>query len=162
MEKTLELIGKFLKGGSELTDKQTDICKWHELIEECPEIFDLYKLALTHSTYSHNNNNQRLAFLGDAVLKLCIREHLYITKPDGDKGLFTQVSSVIETDRNLAKIAIKLGVFDYMYIGNPSLESTNTTVNAEVLEALFGATYLLFGMEKVEELLHMYFFDYAK
>jgi len=49
----------------------------------------LFQKALTHSS-NNSNNNQRLAFLGDAVLKLIIREHFYRNNPDWEKGDLTK------------------------------------------------------------------------
>lgn len=122
MKKVIEFMHRFLEDESEFTDEELDI----------------YKTALTHSTCS-SQDNQRLAFLGDAVLKHIIREHLYLTNPYDCKGLLTMTSSSIESNNNYSRIATNLNVFNYMRIGNPSLKSHNITANAEALEALIGA-----------------------
>jgi ribonuclease-3 len=114
---------------------------------------ELFQKALTHSS-NNANNNQRLAFLGDAVLKLIIREHFYRNNPDCEKGELTKKSGEeIESDKNFADIAIKLGLVNYMDIKNkPSDYETNKTINAEALEALFGAIYLKRGIEETRRI----------
>ncbi len=114
---------------------------------------ELFQKALTHSS-NNSNNNQRLAFLGDAVLKLIIREHFYRNNPDWEKGTLTKKSGEeIESDKNFASIAIELELLNYMDIRNkPSDYETNETINAEALEALFGAIYLSRGLEETRRI----------
>ncbi|WP_167848816.1 ribonuclease III domain-containing protein [Methanolobus halotolerans] len=139
MEKVIEFMHRFLEDESEFTDEE----------------LDLYKIALTHSTYG-SQGNQRLAFLGDAVLKQIIREHLYLKNPYDCKGILTMASSRIESNNNYSKIAINLNVFNYMRVGNPALKSHNITANAEALEALFGAVYLTKGLQTAKRLAEKY------
>ncbi len=117
---------------------------------------ELFQKALTHSS-NNSNNNQRLAFLGDAVLKLIIREHFYRNNPNWEKGELTKKSEEIESDKNFADISIKLGLVNYMDIRNkPSDYETNETINAEALEALFGAIYLSRGLEETRRISEKY------
>lgn len=114
---------------------------------------ELYKLALTHS--SNNNpphHNQRLALIGDSVLRLIIREYLYERHPDWSKGRLTieagtDKTSGIERDETYADIAIELNLIEYMDIQNRTFELDSITPNAEVFEALFGAVYLKRGIK---------------
>jgi ribonuclease-3 len=138
MEKVIAFMHQFLGDDSEFK----------------PEELELYKLALTHSSNNTSlNHNQRLAFLGDAVLHLIIREKLYKQHLDWDKGKLTEVAgtdktSGLETDENYAKIAIDLKIIEYMDIQNRAFELDSITPNAEVFEALFGAVYLARGLEE--------------
>ena len=118
-----------------------------------PHEVALFQKALTHSS-NNSNNNQRLAFLGDAILKLIIREHFYRNNPDWEKGELAKKSGEeIESDKNFADIAIKLGLVNHMDIRNkPSDYETNETINAEALEALFGAIYLSRGLEETRRI----------
>ncbi|WAM22630.1 MAG: ribonuclease III domain-containing protein (plasmid) [Candidatus Methanoperedens sp.] len=112
-----------------------------------PDEVELFQKGLTHSS-NNANNNQRLAFLGDAVLKLIIREHICRNNPGWEKGKLTKKSEVMESNKNFAEIAIKHKLVDYMDIKNkPTDHETNETMNAEVLEALFGAIYISRGLE---------------
>lgn len=114
---------------------------------------ELYKLALTHS--SNNNpphHNQRLALIGDSILRLIIREYLYELHPDWSKGRLTieagtDKTSGLERDENYADIAIDLKLIEHMDIHNRTFELDSITPNAEVFEALFGAVYKKRGIE---------------
>lgn len=122
-----------------------------------PEEIRLYQEAMTHSSNNSLPNNQRLAFLGDSVLRLIIREHFFNKYPDWDKGRLTDLCKGIESDENLAKIAIKHKLVNYMDIMNrPHDYETNETLNAEAFEALFGAVYLNRGFDGARRLAEKY------
>ena len=147
MEIIVKFIHKFLGDESEFT---------HEELE-------LYKLALTHSSNnSLFDHNQRLAFIGDSVIRLIIREHLYEQHSDWTKGQLsdtakgTKATIGIEQDENFASIAIKLKILEYMDIQNQTFEMDDVTPNAEVFEALFGAVYLKRGLEEARRLVDKY------
>lgn len=123
------------------------------------EKIDLYKEALTHSS-SGLQNNQRLAFLGDAVLKLIIREHYFTELPDWTKGRLTSHKcDLIETDENYAKIATNLNIFEHIKLGgtysNRLDDANNTTVNSEAFEAIFGAIYLDKGFVETKKIVEI-------
>lgn len=120
------------------------------------EKIDLYKEALTHSS-NGLPNNQRLAFLGDSVLKLIIREHYFTELPDWTKGRLTSHKcNLIETDENYANVASNLNIFEQIKLGetyNNRRDDANTiTVNAEAFEAIFGAIYLDKGFVETKEI----------
>jgi ribonuclease-3 len=123
-----------------------------------PEEFDLYQEALIQSSNNSLPNNQRLAFLGDSVLRLIIREHFYKKYPNWKKGYLsnlckgTKNSKGIEQNEHFKNISINLGLVDFMNIQNPpSGFATNKSINAEVLEALCGAIYLNRGLEETKK-----------
>jgi dsRNA-specific ribonuclease len=75
------------------------------------EEIQLYEEAFIHSSNNSLPNNQRLAFLGDSVLRLIIREHYFMKNPDSDKGELTKIcGEENESNKNFANIAIKLGL----------------------------------------------------
>ncbi len=121
------------------------------------EKIDLYKEALTHSS-SGLQNNQRLAFLGDAVLKLIIREHYFTEHPDWTKGMLTSHKcDLIEPDENYAKIALlNLNIFEHIKLGgtysNRRDDANIISVNAEAFEAIFGAIYLDKGFDETKKI----------
>ena len=124
-------------------------------------IFDLtqeentiFREAMTHSSNGILPNNQRLAFLGDSVLKLIISEYFYRKHPDWSSGKLTKLcGEEIESNKNFANIAIKLELVKYMAIKNPPPAcEANETLNAEALEALFGAIYLSRGFEETKRI----------
>ncbi len=118
----------------------------------------LYEEAFIHSSNNGLPNNQRLAFLGDSVLRLIIRDHFFKKDPGMNRGELTKMcGEERESDENFANIARKLGLVKYMNIENPPLYcETNTTINAEALEALFGAIYLNRGFEDARRIAEKY------
>ena len=114
---------------------------------------ELYNEALTHGGNVLPTNNQRLAFLGDAVLELIIREHYFREHPDWAKGRLSTECDIIEINEIFAKTAIKLEIVNCMNIENPPPNhKTHTKVNEEAFEALFGAIYLDQGLDKAREI----------
>ncbi len=118
----------------------------------------LYEEVFIHSSNNSLPNNQRLAFLGDSVLRLIIREHFFKKNLGMSRGELTRMcGEERESDENLANIARKLGLVKYMNIENPPLYcETNTTINAEALEALFGAIYLNKGFDEARRIAEKY------
>ncbi|MGB7533401.1 MAG: ribonuclease III domain-containing protein [Halobacteriota archaeon] len=118
-----------------------------------PKNIELYNEALTHSGNNVLPNNQRLAFLGDVVLELIIRDHYFRAHPDLDRGLLSKECDRLVNQESFAKIAIKLEIVNCMHIENPPPDfKTNTKINEEVFEALFGAIYLDQDLEKATEI----------
>ncbi|MHC1603718.1 MAG: ribonuclease III [Candidatus Syntropharchaeales archaeon] len=114
-----------------------------------------YEDAFTHSSFnlegSTPGNNERLAFLGDAVLKLILSEELYRRFPTDSKGDLTIRKAGIENNETLADIAEKLGVEEFLLLGADKTKSVR--VMAGVLEALIGAIYLDFGFDETRKVL---------
>ena len=114
----------------------------------------LYKEALIHRSCGLPNN-QRLAFLGDSVLRLIIREHCFMECSRGDIGELTKKFNEIEQNANLSKIASNLNLLRYMRFGetyNRPDEAEMARIKGEALEALFGAIYLDQGFYKTKEM----------
>ncbi|VUT27726.1 MAG: ribonuclease III [Candidatus Syntrophoarchaeum sp. GoM_oil] len=109
-----------------------------------------YENAFTHSSFNPEDStlcdNDRLAFLGDAVLKLILSEELYNRFPTDSKGDLTIRKAGIENNEALADIAEKLGVEELLLLGADKQKSIRAM--AGVIEALIGATYLDFGFDE--------------
>jgi ribonuclease-3 len=122
---------------------------------------ELYQIAFTHGSNNTWPNNQRLAFLGDSVLRIIIREHFYHKYPNWDGGHLSNLckgekfvnskTTGIESNENYSKIAKKLKLVNYMKNCPEGLQE-NDKLNSELLEALFGAIYLDKGLEKTKKL----------
>jgi len=120
--------------------------------------------ALTHSSYARRQNrltrlrvdNERLEFLGDAVLKLVISEYLFVIFSDRDEGDLTKIRSQIVSDRSLSYLAKDLALGEYMrfsYGEKRSGGQMRLSNLANAMEALLGAYYLDQGLEKTKEFL---------
>lgn len=112
----------------------------------------LLELAFTHRSFAYENNvsanNERLEFLGDAVLGLVVTEELYTRYPDLDESKLSPLRSGIVNMRALADIARELNLGQYMRIGKGEEITGGRDKNsllADSLEALFGAIYLNHG-----------------
>jgi ribonuclease-3 len=109
----------------------------------------LLREALTHSSYVNENphavSNERLEFLGDAVLGLILAEKLFQDYPDLEEGDLTRMRSQLVRRTSLAVISRSIGLGDYLYmgIGETASGGRNKTANlAGALEAVFAAVYL--------------------
>jgi ribonuclease-3 len=107
-----------------------------------PGNISLYKQAFLHSSKRETVNNERLEFLGDAVLGAVIAEHLFKLFPYKDEGFLTQLRSKIVNGQNLQHLAIKLGLDKHLKVGIKDSEKSKSSVYGDAFEALIGAVYI--------------------
>ncbi len=116
---------------------------------------DLLLTALTHSSCaaSRVTSNERLEFLGDAVLGMVVCSELYHRFSDWLEGDLTKVKSVIVSRRVCAAIADSLGLAELLILGNgiDRRGPLPTSLRAAVLEALIGAIFLDGGLDAAKE-----------
>jgi ribonuclease-3 len=151
------------KGGSgELSPLDQDTITWLEELtgRSCRRI-TLYRTALTHRSVLHDlppdadqhESNQRLEFLGDAVLDLLISEHLFKRFPTSDEGHLSNNRSKIVNRRSLANFAAGLSLGERLIIGDSAdrqrIRSSESAL-ADAFEALIGAIYLDQGISGAE------------
>jgi len=117
----------------------------------------LLALALTHTSYSHEEDggrgNERLEFLGDAVLDLVISEILYEVHPEWNEGDLTRTRSGLVNQRSLARQARNLELGHFVKLGRTEMQSggcDKDSILANCFEALVGAIYLDGGLAPVE------------
>ena len=110
-------------------------------------------LALVHRSFSYENGriptNERLEFLGDAVLGLVITDHLYATYPDLSEGHLAKMRSAIVNAQSLARIARDVGVGDFLLLGRGEQTTggrEKVSILADAMEAIIGAVYLQSGL----------------
>lgn len=115
---------------------------------------DLLVLALSHRSYCAEHpgteSNERLEFLGDAVLGLVVTDHLYRLIPDADEGTLAKVRAAVVNADSLARVAARIGVGEALLLGRGEATSggrSKHSLLADALEALIGASYLDGGME---------------
>ncbi len=115
----------------------------------------LLELALTHCSYSgtKGQNNQRLEFLGDAVLGFVISEQLY-HEVNADEGHLTRMRAKVVCESSLAQAALNLELSSLIQLGKGE-EATGgrqkPSILADLLEAVLGAVYLDGGLESVRQ-----------
>lgn len=116
--------------------------------------------ALTHPSYIHEHpeegwDNQRLEFLGDAVLSLTVAEWIFHRYPEFREGEMTRLRAVLVSEEMLARFAAQLGLGDFLRLGKGEEErgGRQRPPNlADALEALIGAMYLDGGLAPVQAL----------
>ncbi len=128
--------------------------------------------ALTHSSFSNYkvekgkaNNNERLEFFGDAVLKLVVSEYLYKKFFDMDEGQLTKIRAQIVSDRMLARFAKDINLGEYMFFsyGEKNTGGKQRKSNlANAIEAILGAIYLDRGIEETQNFFLRLFSGYEK
>lgn len=123
-----------------------------------PNNIELYKLALIHKSASveledgSHINNERLEFLGDAVIESVTSDYLFIEFPDRDEGFLTQVRSKMVSRQSLNRIASAIGL-DKHVISNAAGNTTQKHIYGDAFEAMMGAIYLDQGYDFVNRLL---------
>ncbi|HYP79542.1 MAG TPA: ribonuclease III [Steroidobacteraceae bacterium] len=116
----------------------------HELLGREPRQPALFLAALTHRSAT-DDNNERLEFLGDAVLGLLIAEELYRRFPDADEGDLSRLRSRLVSAGPLAQIGARIGIGAELRLGSGELRTggfRRESILADATEALFGAVYL--------------------
>ena len=121
---------------------------------------DLLKQAFTHRSFlnEHKNlkgkHNERLEFLGDAVLELIITHYLYEEYPDKNEGDMTSIRSALVNATTCAEVAKKLEVNDYLLLSKGEAKDIGRArqyILANALEAIIGAIYIDAGYEKAKD-----------
>lgn len=110
---------------------------------------ELLKLALSHRSRG-NPNNERLEFLGDAVLNMVVAELLYRARPDVPEGDLSRLRARIVRERTLAEVARELDIGDNLSLGPGELKSggfLRDSILADALEAIIGAVFLDGGFD---------------
>ncbi len=122
-----------------------------------PHNIELYKLALIHRSASlsvdgQTINNERLEFLGDAVIESVTSDYVFIEFPEYDEGALTKLRSKIVSRASLNSIAREIGL-DRCVICNQSGNFTQKHIFGDAFEAMMGAIYLDQGYDFVNRLL---------
>ena len=129
-----------------------------------PHNIELYKLALIHKSASlvsedgRSINNERLEYLGDAVIEAVTSDYIFIEYPDRDEGFMTKLRSKIVSRQSLNALAVKIGL-DTHVISNGGAGIAQKHIHGDAFEAMMGAIYLDQGYEFVNRLLinHIYY-----
>lgn len=125
---------------------------------------ELLQHALTHRSYAYEHgqipNNERLEFLGDSVLGLVVTDTLFTAHPDLPEGQLAKLRSAVVSAKALAVVARTLGVGEHVRLGRGE-EATGgrdkPSILSDTVEALLGAIYVQFGIERSAEVVHRLF-----
>ncbi len=111
--------------------------------------------ALTHKSYKQPYDNERLEFLGDAVLDLVVGEYLFKKFKNSDEGNLSKIRASLVNETGFDKLARALRLGDYILLSNA--EDNNggrekSSLLSNAFEAIMGAVYLEAGLQKVHEI----------
>ena len=117
--------------------------------------------ALTHPSFAYEQNletvdNQRLEFLGDAVLQLIVTEYLFAAIPEAPEGAMTKIRAGLVCEETLTRLALTLELGGYLRLGHGETLSggaANPSNLSDAMEAVLGAIYLDGGMERAREVM---------
>lgn len=115
----------------------------------------LFRAALTHRS-APGPNNERLEFLGDAVVNLTVARHLFETFPAATEGDLSRLRARLVSAEPLAAVAGELGLGEVLQLGSGELKSggfRRQSILADAFEALCGAVFLDAGLETAETLI---------
>ena len=117
--------------------------------------YSIYREALRHkSAHTVRNgmkSNERLEFLGDAMLEIVVSDYLYHKYTDGSEGDLTKLRSKIVSRKNLNEVGSRIGITQ-MLSKSSRIKVKNSSVGGNALEALVGAIYLEKGFEKTKRI----------
>jgi len=123
---------------------------------------ELYEQALTHRSWINENpnvrqSNERLEFLGDAILEFIVSSVIYNRLPDKEEGFLTALRANIVNTVNLAKLARKLKLGEALHMSKGEKNGKghqNPSLLANTVEALIGAIYIDQGFEAAKNFIH--------
>ncbi len=121
----------------------------------------LFEQALTHRS-SPGASNERLEFLGDAVLDFAVSEVVYDAMPEADEGDLSRLRASLVKDTSLAALAAGLGLGEHLILGSGERKSgghRRESILADALEALFGAVFLDAGYDASRNVIEKAFGD---
>jgi len=112
--------------------------------------------ALTHKSYKKPYNNERLEFLGDAVLDLIVGEYLYKKFPTEDEGVLSKIRASLVNESGFTQLAKRIGLGEYIYL-SPAEENNDgrnkSSLLSNAFEAVIGAMYLEAGLPACQKII---------
>ena len=124
----------------------------------------LYRLAVTHRSWAYENGgvptNERLEFLGDAVLGVVVTEHLYLSFPDEPEGILAKLRAAVVNAQSLAAVARSLDLGHELLLGRGEATTggrDKASILADTLEAVIGAVFLQCGIAPAGQFVHALF-----
>ncbi len=126
--------------------------------EYCFQDLALLREALTHSSYSAEHTpsppfNQRLEFLGDAVLQMVLTDYIFKEMPEAQEGILTRTRALLAKEGSTARFALALGLEQALLLGNGENHSggrKRPSILGDAFEAFLGAVYLDGGLSAAQ------------
>lgn len=124
---------------------------------------ELFEQALTHRSWVNENpskrgTNERLEFLGDAILEFVVSSFIYTAFPQEEEGFLTALRANIVNTKSLAALANRLSVGEYLFLSKGEEQGggrNNPSLLADTIEAIIGALYIDQGFEPAKEFIQV-------
>ena len=146
MDLIIRLFNRYLSKDKDVVNRLRPI------IGFTPRRIQLFKMAFYHRSMNNDSpkkmSNERLEFLGDAILSTIVAEYLFKKYPNKDEGFLTKMRSKIVKRQTLNEIADKMGLD--VILSEYSLGKLSSSMLGNAFEALIGAVYIEFGYEKTK------------
>ncbi len=117
---------------------------------------DLIIEALTHKSHKKPYNNERLEFLGDAVLNLIVGEYLYLKFPKSNEGELSKIRASLVNETGFTRLAKDINLGTYIFISNAEERNkgrNKASILSDAFEAIMGAIYLESGLETLKPII---------
>jgi ribonuclease III len=134
--------------------------KKYQELEECLgyqfKNKDLIIEALTHKSYKKVFNNERLEFLGDAVLNLIVGEFLFKKFPSSAEGELSKIRASLVNESGFTKLALAINLGDYIYLSDAEERNqgrNKASILSDAFEAIMGAIYIESGIDELKPMI---------
>ena len=134
--------------------------KKYSLLEECLDYQfkdkNLIIEALTHKSYKKAYNNERLEFLGDAVLNLIVGEFLFNKFPQSNEGDLSKLRANLVNEKGFTKLANAIHLGDYIYLSDAEERNKGrykASILSDAFEAIMGAIYIEAGLDTLKPII---------
>lgn len=150
----MNFIKNFLRNKADASLKK----ELRNIIGFAPEDVSLYKTALTHRSLSDDvaQNNERLEYLGDAILSAMVATYLFKKYPYQGEGFLTEMRSKMVNRQQLNEVALKMGIKKLARYNKVDISLRSSHIFGNTLEALVGAVYLDHGYRKTAKWVQEY------
>jgi ribonuclease-3 len=146
-----------------LRSENFDFVRFEKILHYYPCDWKLFLQALIHRSYlqfidEQWDSNERLEFLGDAVLNFVVAEYLYATYPNIEEGSLTKMRSRLVNRRILAQRLKDMQLSDFLLLSTSaaqSIDSGSESIIADAFESIVGALYLDGGLSAAQKFIHM-------
>ncbi len=145
------------KNGNYITDRKKFRSRLKKILDFRPGNISMYEVAFIHRSASFNLpdgkriNNERLEYLGDAVLDAMLSDYLFEKFPDASEGFLTKIRARIVNRDVLNNLAVSMGL-NNLLISNLGASNSTRNLYGDALEALIGALFLDKGFKKTKKL----------
>ena len=155
-------------GADLTTDRKNHLLSFLKSLKLPVKDLSLLNKSFIHSSFLKENNkknledNERLEFFGDAVLKLIISEYLMKNYPEYSEGELSKLRAFVVSEKVLAKVATKLDLKKYVLVGKNEKKLIPVSILADSVEAFIAVVYYDCGIDTASKFIYEHFNEFIK